>query len=74
MMSNEPGEVLRFARFFLELHERLKERFAEGTAALSEPMHRDASRGGKTLAGAAAAGKPASDSEQDPAARSRAAR
>ena len=58
----------------LELHERLKERFAEGLAVESQPMHRDASRGGKTLAGAAAAGSPPSEADPDRSGRNRAAR
>jgi len=58
----------------LELHERFKERFAEGTVVESEPMHRDASRGGKTLVGAAAAGGPPSDPEPGRSVKSRAAR
>jgi hypothetical protein len=50
----------------LELHERLKDLFEGGGAVPAEPMHRDVSRVGKTLAGAAAAGSPPSDSGPDP--------
>jgi len=44
----------------LERHERLKAEFEKGTELQPELMHRDPQREGKTLAGAAAAGSPAS--------------
>ena len=48
----------------LERHERLKAEFEKGTELPPELMHRDAQREGKTLAGAAAAGSPASGPAQ----------
>jgi hypothetical protein len=49
-------ETRHYVPQVLELHERLKTRFAEGTAPQFELMHRDAQREGKTLAGATPAG------------------
>jgi soluble lytic murein transglycosylase-like protein len=48
------SETRNYVPQVLDLYGRLKERFESGTEVQVEPMHRDARREGKTLAGAAA--------------------
>lgn len=58
-VSQLAPETRNYVPQVLELYERLKEKFAQGSDSQPEMMHRDARREGKTLAGPVSAGTAA---------------